>query len=77
MRNSPLLDNGSVSTFPWKRIDAVSDELFRDGDLYSVGLEVTKKKLQSAPVQKGPAPVQEQRQSSRTDSSEVTARAPE
>jgi hypothetical protein len=28
MRNSPLLDNGSVSTFPLQRIDAVTDELF-------------------------------------------------
>jgi hypothetical protein len=28
MRNSPLLDNGSVKTFPWKPIDAVTDELF-------------------------------------------------
>jgi hypothetical protein len=28
MRNSPLLDNGSASTFPWQRIDAVSGELF-------------------------------------------------
>jgi hypothetical protein len=23
-----LLDNGSVSTLPWQRIDAVSDEMF-------------------------------------------------
>jgi hypothetical protein len=23
-----LLDNGSVSTFPWQRIDVVTDELF-------------------------------------------------
>jgi hypothetical protein len=28
MRDNQLLDNGSVSTFPWQRIDAVSDELF-------------------------------------------------
>jgi hypothetical protein len=27
-RNSPLLDNGSVSTFLLQRIDAVTDELF-------------------------------------------------
>jgi hypothetical protein len=26
--NSPFLDNGSLSTFPRKRIDAVTDELF-------------------------------------------------
>jgi hypothetical protein len=27
-QNSPLLDNGSVSTFPRQGIDAVTDELF-------------------------------------------------
>jgi hypothetical protein len=28
IRNSSLLDNGSVSTFTWQQIDAVTDELF-------------------------------------------------
>jgi hypothetical protein len=28
MRDNQLLDNRSVSTFPWQGIDAVSDELF-------------------------------------------------
>jgi hypothetical protein len=27
-RNSPLLDNGSLSTFPQQTTDAVTDELF-------------------------------------------------
>jgi hypothetical protein len=25
-RNSPLLDNGSVNTFPWQRVDAKTEE---------------------------------------------------
>jgi hypothetical protein len=28
MRDSPVLDNGSVNMFPWQLIEAVSDELF-------------------------------------------------
>jgi hypothetical protein len=28
MQDSPLLDNSLVSTIPWQRIDAISDELF-------------------------------------------------
>jgi hypothetical protein len=28
MRDSQLLDNGSVNTFPWQRIGVVSNELF-------------------------------------------------
>jgi hypothetical protein len=46
MRNIPLLDNGSVNTFPWQRIDAVSDELFE-----MVIYILFASKLQTAPVQ--------------------------
>jgi hypothetical protein len=41
--NSPLLNNGWVSMFPWQQIDAVTDGTVRDGGLYSVRFEVTEK----------------------------------
>jgi hypothetical protein len=50
MRNSPLLDNGSVNMFPWQRIDAVSDELFKRVIKIWFASKL-QKKLQSAPVQ--------------------------
>jgi hypothetical protein len=87
MWNSPLLDNGSVSTFPWQRIDAVSDELFEMVIYIRFASKLQERVVQErdnsgpvksrdspAPVKKF-SPVQEQRQSSRQDSSEVTARA--
>jgi hypothetical protein len=42
--NSPLLSNGSVSTFPWQRLNPEKQNnrgTVRHGDLYSVRLEVS------------------------------------
>jgi hypothetical protein len=51
MRDSQLLDNGSASTFPWQRTDAVSDELFELVINSRFAWNLQKRKLQSAPVQ--------------------------
>jgi hypothetical protein len=86
MQDSQLLDNGPVSTFPWQRIDAVSDELFEMVNYIRFTSRLQKRsysQLQSVHhrVQKSSAPVKERDSPAdknfRTDSSEVTARAPD
>jgi hypothetical protein len=82
MQDSPLLDDVSVNMFPWQRIDGVSDKLFEFVIYIRFASKLQKRsygQLQFSLPQSSEefSPVQEQRQSSRQDSSEVTARAPD
>jgi hypothetical protein len=83
MWNSPLLENSSVSTFPWQQIDAVSDELFEMVIYIWFASKLQKRsyiELQvssshsSAPVKESHSPADK---TFRTDSAEVTVRAPD
>jgi hypothetical protein len=60
MRNSPLLDNGSVRTFPWQRIDTVTDELFN----MVIYIQFASKLQKKVPVQSrdSPAPFKKSRE---------------
>jgi hypothetical protein len=82
MRDNQLLQNVSVSTFPYQRIDAVSDELFEMVISIRFASKLQKgsysyPQISSPQSSEEFSPVQEQRQSSRQDSLEVTARAPD
>jgi hypothetical protein len=64
--------------FPWQQIDAVSDEMLMINIRFASKLQKRSySELQFSSPQSSEefSPVQEQRQSSRQDSSEVTARA--
>jgi hypothetical protein len=86
MRESQFLDNGSVSTFPWQRIEAVSDEMFEMVIYFRFDSKLQKRSYSSSSsvhhkVQKSSAPVKERDSPAdktfRTDSSEVTAKVPD
>jgi hypothetical protein len=86
MRNTTLLDNGSVSTFPWQRIDADQMKcsrwwsIFGSPRSYKREATVTSSSVHHR-VQKNSTTVKERDSPAdktfRTDSSEVTARAPD
>jgi hypothetical protein len=77
MRNSPLLDSGSVRKFLWQRIDALTDVLFEMMIYILFASKLQKFQLTAETVQlqlRGAEKLQFRR-GSRTDSSEFTARA--